>query len=165
MSQYQLVQLNIAKMKFSIESPEMADFVGNLDKINAFADHAPGFVWRLQTEDGDATGIDFFGSDTLVNMSVWRDVASLHDYVYRTMHAEIMSRRKEWFDRMGEAYTVLWWTPSGKIPSLQEAKEKLELLRAHGPSADAFTFKKAYPAPDTGADGNISRLDDFCPAL
>ena len=147
MSSCHLVQLNIAKMKFSIESTEMSDFVDNLETINALADSSPGFVWRLQTEEGDATGIDFFGSDVLVNMSIWQDVESLHNFVYKTAHNKIMSRRKEWFHRVEEAYTVLWWAPEAEIPSLDEAKSKLELLKLRGPTAAAFSFKQAYSSP------------------
>ena len=148
MPSYHLAQLNIAKMKYPAEAIEMAEFRDNLDRINALADEAPGFVWRLQTEEGDATEIDFFGPDILVNMSVWEDSKSLHDYVYRKSHAQIMSRRKEWFERFEDSYTVLWWIPADTIPTLDEANEKLELLRARGPTAEAFTFKQGFPAPD-----------------
>jgi len=145
---FHLAQLNIAKMKYPAEATEMADFMNNLDRFNALADESPGFIWRLQTEEGDATGIDFFGPDILVNMSIWKDSKSLHEYVYRTAHAQIMSRRKEWFERFEDSYTVLWWIPAGEIPSLDEANEKLELLRALGPTAAAFTFKQTFTAPD-----------------
>ena len=134
-------------MKYSIESPEMADFVDNLENINVLAEESPGYVWRLQTEDGDATGIDFFGSNVLVNMSIWKDIESLHSFVYKTAHTKIMSRRKEWFHRVEEAYTVLWWVSKGVIPSLDEAKSKLELLKSEGPTAEAFSFKQAFPSP------------------
>ena len=92
--------------------------------------------------------IDFFGSDVLVNMSIWADIESLHSYVYKTAHAKIMSRRKEWFARFEDSYTVLWWIPAGTIPTLEEANERLELLRSQGPTAAAFTFKQTFPAPD-----------------
>ena len=151
MSQYQLAQLNIARMKFNIDDPEMSEFVDNLDNINALADQAPGFVWRLQTEEGDATAIDFFGSDVLVNMSVWQDAESLHQYVYRSAHNQIMSKRKLWFDRFEKAYAVLWWIPSGHIPTLEEAADKLKYLNQNGASIEAFTFKQGYPAPDVPA--------------
>jgi len=147
MAKFQLAQLNLAKMKYPIDSPELADFVDNLDNINALADDSPGFVWRLQTDEGDATSIDFFGDDTLVNMSIWTDVESLHGYVYRSAHNKIMSRRKEWFHRIDKAYTVLWWIAAGTTPSLQEAKDKLELLILQGPTAEAFSIKHAFPAP------------------
>ena len=103
---------------------------------------------ELQTEDGDATGIDFFGSDVLVNMSIWKDVESLYNFVYKTVHSKIMSRRKEWFHRVEEAYTVLWWAAEAEIPSLDEAKSKLELLKSRGPTAAAFSFKQTYPSPE-----------------
>lgn len=163
MSKYNLAQLNIANMKYPIESREMSGFVENLDPINALADQSPGFVWRLQSDEGDATSIDFFGTGILVNMSVWTDVESLHNYVYRSAHAGIMSRRKEWFDRMQESYTVLWWIPEGRIPTLEEAREKLSQLGAHGPTPGAFTFKKTFPAPDAVAAVE-SRFEDLCPA-
>jgi len=145
---FHLAQLNIALMKYQYEAPEMADFVNNLDRINGLAEESPGFVWRLQTEEGDATSIDFYGPDFLVNMSIWKDSKSLHDYVYRTSHAQIMSRRKEWFNRFDDSYTVLWWIPAGTIPTLEEANERLELLRSQGPTAAAFTFKQTFAAPD-----------------
>ena len=147
MPSHHLVQLNIAKMKYPIDSPGMVGFVDNLETINALAESSPGFVWRLQTEDGDATGIDFFGTDVLVNMSIWKDVESLHSFVYKTAHSKIMSRRKEWFHRGKEAFTVLWWAPEGATPSLDEAQSKLELLKSNGPGPLAFSFKQAYPAP------------------
>jgi len=162
MSKHQLAQVNIAKARYPLMSPEMSGFVDNLENINALADQAPGFVWRLQTEEGDATDIDFFGSDVIVNMSVWTDIESLHNYVYRTAHAKIMSQRKQWFERIKDAYTVLWWIPSNSIPSLQEAKDRLALLAGTGSTVDAFTFKKAFPAPDQQADDQV--FDDLCPA-
>jgi Domain of unknown function (DUF3291) len=162
MSQYELAQLNIAVMKEPLDSPRMADFVANLDRINALAESSPGFVWRLQTEEGDATALRPLGDQTLVNMSVWKDVASLNQYVYKTAHVEIMRRRKEWFDRMSEASIVLWWVPQGHRPSVVQAIERLQLLRAHGPSADAFTFRHAFPPPDA-VEQPLS-FGDECPA-
>src|SRR5258706_2235998 len=113
MSAYELAQLNIALMKEPLDSPGMADFVANLDGINALAESSPGFVWRLQTEEGDATALRPLGEDTLVNVSVWRDVEFLNKYVYGSAHVEIMRRRKEWFERMREAWVVLWWSQEG----------------------------------------------------
>lgn len=144
MPSHYLAQLNIARMKYSLDSPDMQEFMDNLDRINSLADQAPGFVWRLQTEEGDATSIDYFGDETIVNLSVWRDLRTLHAYVYRSGHAKIMSKRKQWFDRMQQAYTVLWWVPAGHLPDLDEANERLSLLRRGGPSPDAFTFKQAF---------------------
>ena len=164
MSAYELAQLNIAVMKEPLDSPGMADFVANLDRINALAETSPGFVWRLQSDAGNATEFRPLGESTLVNMSVWRDVESLNHYVYKTAHAEIMRRRNEWFERMREAFVVLWWVPAGHRPGIEEAIEKLELLRAAGPSESAFTFKKAFPSPDAAKDRVPFALSDECPA-
>ena len=164
MSRYQLAQLNIAIMKEPLESPGMADFVANLDRINGLADQAEGFVWRLQTEEGDATALRPLGTDTLVNMSVWRDAASLSAFVYRSAHVEIMRRRKEWFERMEQAYLVLWWVPQGHRPTVAEAVEKLDLLRRNGPTAQAFTFRQPFNPPDA-QDARVGfEWGDACPA-
>lgn len=164
MPDYHLAQLNIAKLLEPLESPRLADFVANLDRINALADESPGFIWRLQTEEGDATAIRPFGDDYLVNLSVWMDIESLHDYVYRSAHAGVMRRRKEWFEKMGESYVVLWWIPEGHRPTVIEAKIRLETLRADGPGPDAFTFRKPYPPPGHSPAEEAAGFDDSCPA-
>lgn len=148
MSNYHLAQMNIAIMKESLESPSMAGFVNNLERINALADASSGFIWRLQTEDGDATSVRAMGDDTLINISVWNDVESLNAYVYESVHVEIMRRRKEWFERMRDAYVVLWWIPKDHRPTTAEAIDKLALLRKNGPSEDAFTPNKTFLPPD-----------------
>lgn len=147
MSGYELAQLNIAQMKAPLESPVMADFVASLNRLNALADEAPGFVLRLQTDEGDATGMRPMGDDILVNMSVWRDLDALAGFVYRSAHAEILRRRKEWFERMPVAFIVLWWVPIGHRPDIVEARMKLDLLRSKGPTAHAFTFRHPFPSP------------------
>jgi hypothetical protein len=164
MEDYELAQLNIALMVAPLDSSVMADFVANLDKINALAERSPGYVWRLQTDDGDDTAERPFGEDYLINLSVWKDIESLYNYVYKSAHLEIMRRRKEWFERMREAYTVLWWVPTGHRPTVAEAKDKLEQLRFLGPSADAFTFKKPFPPPETEKTMAQPEFDDTCPA-
>lgn len=147
MSNYELAQLNIALMKAPIDSPLLADFVANLDRINALAEAAPGFIWRLQTAEGDATTLRPMGDDVLINISVWTDVAALRDYAYGAGHVEIMRRRKEWFDKMREAHLVLWWVPTGHRPTEAEAIARLECLRRDGPNAAAFTIRDTFPAP------------------
>jgi hypothetical protein len=166
MSVYELAQVNIAIIKAAMDSPVMADFAANLDRINALADRSPGFVWRLQTEDGDATAIRPFDNDNmLVNMSVWRDLESLHKYVYSSAHVDVMRRRREWFERMPEASLVLWWVPKGHRPSVAEAIAKLEALRANGPSHGAFTFRQPFPAPDASGTQPSIPFSDECPAI
>lgn len=147
MTRHQLAQLNIATMREPLESPSMADFVANLDRINALADSAPGFVWRLKDEQGDATSVRPFGENILVNMSVWESIESLHDFAFRTAHTDIMRRRRDWFDRMEQAYAVLWWVVAGHMPTIEEAANRLSLLREKGPTADAFTFGRPFSPP------------------
>ena len=147
MTKYALAQLNIALMKEPIDSPVMADFVANLDRVNALAEQSPGFIWRLKTTEGDATALRPMGEDLLINISVWQDVAALSAYVYGAGHVEIMRRRKEWFDKVHAAHLVLWWVPANHRPSEQEAIQRLELLRSQGASAAAFTIRDAFPPP------------------
>jgi len=160
---WHIAQVNIGRMIAPADSPLVADFVNNLDRINALADAAPGFVWRLQSDAGDALEFRPYDDDTLINMSVWEDIESLHHYVYRSAHVEFMKRRKEWFERIREAYTVLWWVPAGHIPSMQEAVEKLDILRNNGACPEAFTFAHPFPEPDS--DSAPSVYDDTCPAF
>jgi hypothetical protein len=164
MSGYELAQFNIARMKAPLDSPVMADFVANLDRINALADRSPGFVWRLQ-EEGNATAFRPFGEETIVNMSVWADVKSLNEFVYRSDHTRIMRRRREWFERMPEASMVLWWVPKGHRPTVAEAAARLNLLREQGPTPDAFHFGKAWRAPDSQLRTSPFAFGDECPAI
>ncbi len=129
-----------------MDSPVMADFAAQLDAINAIADSAPGFVWRLQDESGNATAIRTSNDDLMVNMSVWESTDALWDFVYASDHLAVMRRRREWFDRM-DLFMCLWWVPAGQLPDVAEAEARLDHLREHGPSAHAFTFKRRFPVP------------------
>lgn len=141
-----LAQLNIAHMRAPIDSAELAEFVALLEPINALADAAPGFVWRLKESEADptATVVHDYGDMMLINFSVWESMESLWDYVYRSPHLGVLRRRREWFLRAMEPYMVMWWVPDGQIPSLAEGMERLERLRTGGPGPEAFTFKDAY---------------------
>jgi hypothetical protein len=97
-------------------------------------------------------------------MSVWRDVESLQAFVYRSAHVEIMRRRREWFERMSEAYTVLWWVPREHRPELEEAEDRLSHLRLHGPDEYAFNFREPFAPPDTTVPEPSAVTDDRCPA-
>ena len=146
--QYQLAQLNIAKFRLPQDHPANADFVNNLDRINAIAEQQPGFVWRFTGEGNNALDVQVFEDPNIaVNMSVWSDIHPLVNFVYKnTDHKNIMRRRKEWFDKI-DFYMVLWWVEQHRRPTLQEAKLRLELLRQQGPTYSAFTFKKPFAAP------------------
>ncbi|CAA6823507.1 MAG: Unknown protein [uncultured Thiotrichaceae bacterium] len=146
---YHLAQINIAHGKAGMDSALMQGFVDRLDEINALADGSPGFVWRLRGDDGsDATTIQAFDDPLLlVNMSVWEDLASLKQYVYKSVHVELIRDREAWFNKMIEAHQALWWVPEGHIPSVAEGKEKLEQLQQNGPGSVAFSFAKPAPYP------------------
>ena len=141
-----LAQLNIAEAKDSMESAVMADFVANIDRINLLAESSPGFVWRMTDEDGENSyHMQLFDSEYIVtNMSVWKDRDSLFEFTYRTAHVEIFKRRKEWFNAFKSSHMVMWFIPVGHIPTIEEAKERLEYLNTNGPSPYAFTFKDNY---------------------
>ena len=163
MSRYQLAQINVAELKAPLDSPQLKDFVDNLDRINALAENTPGFVWRLQGEGNDATELRPMGDKIIVNYTIWRDVESLKHFVYSTAHVEILKRKREWFERMKLNY-VLWWVPAGHLPTVEDAVAKLAHLRANGPSADAFNFGEAYSAPDAMDAGTPISFGDSCPA-
>jgi hypothetical protein len=150
---HHLAQVNIALPREPLESALMADFVAALDPINALADCSPGFVWRLQGDSGNATAIPVLDDARLiVNMSVWESVAALTAYVYRSAHTEVMRQRRRWFEAMRESYQALWWVEAGHLPTVAEAEERVRHLRAHGPTAFAFTFRDTFPAPGEAAE-------------
>jgi hypothetical protein len=158
-----VAQLNIGLPVAPLTGPEPAGFMANLEPVNALADAAPGFVWRLQTEDGDATAIRPYDDDRLiVNMSVRTSVEALAAYVYSGEHREIMRRRREFFVPMREAFHVLWWVEEGTLPTVAEAQERLTHLRDRGPTPSAFTFRTPFPAPE--GSPVVSDDDWFCPA-
>ena len=156
MTTFQLAQINIGLIHASLDDPRMRGFVERLADINALADRAPGFVWRLQTPAGDATYLRPYDDDRIiVNMSVWESVETLKDFVYRSAHAEVMKLRRDWFERFESAYLALWWVPAGHRPGIDEAKKRLAHLEAHGPTQYAFTFKTIFD-PD---EAFLSALD------
>jgi hypothetical protein len=145
---WHLAQVNIALPLAPIESDQLAEFVAALDPINALADQASGFVWRLQTEAGDATAVKGFGDERLiVNLSVWESLEALSEFVFHSAHVDVMRRRREWFERMASSYAALWWVPYGHRPAVTEAEDRLEHLRREGPTERAFTFREPHLAP------------------
>jgi heme-degrading monooxygenase HmoA len=143
-----LAQVNIARMKAPLDSPAMAGFVSRLDEINALADGSPGFVWRLQTDAGNATYLRPYDDERIiVNVSVWESVDALRAYVYHSRHIEVLRQRHEWFEKLEGMYLALWWVPAGHRPSVDEAKKRLAHLAEQGPTPFAFTFRALFP-PD-----------------
>lgn len=149
MGHYHIAQVNIGRVKAPVEDPIMAGFVARLDEINALAERSPGFVWRLQTSEGNATYFRPYPEDDriLINMSVWETIESLRHYVYQTAHAELLRQRQAWFEKFAGSYTALWWVPAGHRPGMDEATKRLAYLEKHGPTQFAFTFKTTF-APD-----------------
>jgi hypothetical protein len=149
---YQLAQLNIARMKSeTIDDPIMATFVAQLAEVNGLGEQSAGFVWRMKDEENDnATSIQAFPDPRLIiNMTVWENMAALEAFAFNGRHLEVMKNRREWFEKTIEATTVLWWIPAGHIPSLEEAKDKLNHIRTHGPTAEAFNFRQKFEPPTT----------------
>jgi hypothetical protein len=164
MASYQIAQVNIGRIKGPLDGPIMAGFVKRLDEINALADQSPGFVWRLQTSEGNATALRPYDDDRIMlNMSVWETVEALHHYVYRTAHAELLRLRQQWFEKFEGAYSVLWWVPAGHIPTIETARIRLAHFNQHGLSQFAFTFKTVFP-PDEKIQQEIAE-PSFQPSL
>jgi hypothetical protein len=168
---YVLAQINVGRLVAPLHDTRIADFVAALDSVNAAADGAPGFVWRLQTEDGNAVAVRAFEADAtgapggiIINMSVWESVEALADYAYGEPHRAVLRRRREWFEQMTEAYLALWWVPRGHVPTVAEAEERVARLRAHGPTPYAFTFRVHFPPPGAPAAESQHSPDDWaCP--
>jgi Domain of unknown function (DUF3291) len=147
---YHLAQLNIARMKSdNIDDPIMATFVAQIAEINGRGEQSEGFVWRMKDEENDnATGIQAFPDPRLIiNLTVWESLEALEAFAFKGRHLEVMRNRREWFEKSIEATTVLWWIPAGHIPTLDEAKERLELLRSEGATTEAFNFRQKFPSP------------------
>jgi len=153
MTNFHLAQINIGRIRAPlITDPIMKDFVDQLDTINALAEATPGFVWRLQSESGNATDILIYEDERLLlNMSVWESVDALFNYAYASDHTDFFRRRGEWFERMTTPHMALWWIPAGTLPTPHEGKHRIEYLTEHGPTPYAFTFKQRFPVPDQDA--------------
>lgn len=146
---WHIAQINVGTTRYATDDERLHGFMSRLDAINALADGSPGFVWRLQSDSGNATDIDVGGDPKfIVNMSVWKSIDALAEYVYRSAHREVMINRREWFERPEGAYQALWWVPAGHRPEPEEGLERLDVLRRDGPTALAFTFQKTFPPPE-----------------
>ena len=142
---WHLAQVNIARLLAPLDTPQLAGFVARLDEINALADGSPGFVWRLQTPEGDATQLRVFPDERiLVNLSVWASLEALKDFAYRSRHVELLRQRRQWFEQLDQPIYALWWIPAGSLPTVEDARHRLALLAAHGPTPEAFTFQQVY---------------------
>lgn len=149
MAVYHLAQVNVARLVAPIDSPPLAGFVARLDEVNALAEAAPGFVWRLKDDvTNNATAVPMYDDDKIiVNLSVWVSIEALRAFTYSGTHLEIYKQRRDWFSHMREASTAMWWVPAGHVPDVAEARVRLAHLREHGPTPFAFPFGAPFPAP------------------
>ena len=141
-----LAQVNVGRLRAPGGSPEVADFFDALEEINALAESSPGFVWRLAADPGHTMPVGADDELFVINLTVWEDYLSLHEFVFRTAHNEFLRRRQEWFERMPAPITALWWVDAGTEPTVEEAMERLERLTTLGPTPQAFSLHRQYDA-------------------
>jgi Domain of unknown function (DUF3291) len=162
-TRFHLAQVNIGRLRAPLDDPSMEGFRSQLDPINALADRSPGFVWRLQTEDGNAMAIRPFADEGMaINVSVWESLDALQRFVYASAHVGPLRDRKQWFEPIEGPILALWWIPAGHVPTVAEAQERLQQLKERGPSPYAFTFRTPFPSADPQS-GELTGLDaEFC---
>ena len=159
MNGFHVAQLNVGRSVAPLDDPIMAGFMERLADINALGERSPGYVWRLQGETGNATTIHAYSDPRMIiNLTVWESVEDLYAFAYQSGHVEVFRRRREWFEQLDGPSLVLWWVPAGELPTPAEARRRLELLAAHGPTPDAFTFKTHFDPPKTSAVVSASRV-------
>ena len=160
-ARFHLAQVNIGRVRAALDDPIMKGFKDQLDPINALADRSPGFVWRLQTEDGNAMAIRPYEDERMaINMSVWESLDALQQFVYKSAHVAPLKDRRQWFEPMDGPILALWWIPAGHIPTVTEAQERLAHLEQHGPTPQAFTFRAPFPSP--GGEPAEALDAEFC---
>lgn len=137
---YNLVHVNISHARASLDDPEMAGFMSRVDEIDSLAQYAPGFIAQPTPPDEG----EVYQGDTLVNLSIWESVESLHDFTYRGKHARVLEKRAEWFVQHEGPNFVLFWAPADHVPTEAEIKKRIDTLREHGPTPYAFTFKERF---------------------
>jgi heme-degrading monooxygenase HmoA len=162
---FHLAEVNIAIPVEPLDSARLAEFMHQLDPVNAVADASPGFVWRMQDDSGNNTDIRGFGDErVVVNMSVWESLDALRAFVYSTRaHRDVLRRRREWFERLS-FHLALWWVPAGHRPTVDEAEKRLTRLERLGPTPEAFTFRVSFPPPDAANPSRASDDRELCPA-
>lgn len=160
-----LVQLNIATLQHPLDDPRIADFVNALPSVNEAGEQSSGYVWRLQSDSGNATDIKVFDDPLMiVNLTVWESLEALKAFAYHGIHRDFFRRRAEWFVP-GSTRTALWWTPAGSLPITDDAKRRLEFIDVFGPSPYAFGMGQNQPAlviERVGPDETrvVAELDD-----
>ena len=149
---HHLAQINVARLRRPLDHEETAEFVEALEPVNAMAEACDGYIWRLRDDYGQSSSfVQVDGIDDpleIVNYSIWRDLESLEQFVYKSAHAGYLRRRADWFERSDQASSACWWTPAGTIPSVASAYQRLVHLRTNGPSPEAWPLNRPHPPPD-----------------
>jgi GNAT superfamily N-acetyltransferase len=141
-----LAQLNIARLHHPLDDPRSAEFVDGLPIVNGAGEASPGYIWRLQSETGDATDIRAFDDPlVIVNLTLWESLDALKAFAYRGVHRDYFRRRGEWFVD-GSSRTALWWLPAGSRPTVDDAKRRLDFIDAFGVSPYAFEMGQQPPS-------------------
>ena len=141
-----LAQLNIATLRHPMDDPRTADFAAGLPTVNGAGEQAPGFVWRLQSDGGNATDIQVFDDPLMiVNLTVWTSLDALKAFAFRGIHREFFRRRVEWFVE-GSTRTALWWIPATVLPTTDDAKLRLDFIESFGASPFAFQMGQVHRA-------------------
>ncbi|MGR3362350.1 MAG: DUF3291 domain-containing protein [Paracoccus sp. (in: a-proteobacteria)] len=142
---HHLAELNVGRLLAPTDDPRVAEFMGALDRINGLGKRMPGFVWMMEGSGEPGTGNteNSIGDDpqSVANLTVWESVETLEHFVWNTVHRQFYERRQEWFEVLGRMHFVMWWVPEGHRPTLDEALERLEMLRRDGASEDAFDWR------------------------
>ena len=160
---WHIAQMNVARALYPLEDPGMAEFVNQLDQVNALAEQSPGFVWRFKSESGSA--IDIKTTDDpqfIVNMSVWQSVEALFEFAYKSSHRSVMAKRRQWFEQPSGAYQVLWWVRVGTLPTPARGLARLRYLERHGPTGFGFTFKHTFPPPGLAGKPGDMQPEPYC---
>jgi heme-degrading monooxygenase HmoA len=149
MADWHLAQINIGRLVAPLDDPRIAEFISLLAPVNALAERSPGYIWRLQTDSGNATEVPYNDDPfVIVNMSVWESIEALREFVYASHHIDVFRKRQQLFERMSQPNYCLWWVPAGHIPTVSEGRERLEHYQKHGATPFSFWFSKLYPAPE-----------------
>ena len=165
MRKLHIAQFNIGRMLGPLDGPVMRGFVERLDEINALADGTPGFVWRLQTDAGNATYLRPYDDDMIiVNLSVWESVEDLRNFVFNGKHSEMLRQRRDWFEKLERPIAVVWWVPAGHLPSIDEARKRLAHLQEHGPTPFAFSWRTPFPPDEEVVAATDWSAFEPCPA-
>ncbi len=113
LAEYQLVHANIATPRAPLDDPLMKGFVKRIDEIDYLAQGWHGFIAQPTLPDEGA----IYSEPTLVNVSIWESVEDLREFTYSSRHAGFLKRRAEWFIPPDLPAYVLYWSPSGEVPT------------------------------------------------